>query len=121
MKVYIAGKITGNENYRAEFSDAEKKLRALGHIALNPAVLPEGMKQEDYMRICLAMLDSADAIALLPSWTSSGGAMIELNLAQYIGKQIMFLWLMPECIASGEENVNDSEGDRGGVAEHIEP
>ena len=65
MKVYIAGKITGNENYKAEFAEAEKKLRALGHIPLNPAVLPEGLEKADYMRICLAMLDSADAIGLL--------------------------------------------------------
>lgn len=38
MKVYIAGKITGNENYKAEFAEAEKKLRTLGHIPLNPVV-----------------------------------------------------------------------------------
>ena len=40
MKVYIAGKITGNPNYREEFAAAERKVRALGDIPLNPAVLP---------------------------------------------------------------------------------
>ena len=30
MKVYIAGKITGNDHYREEFAAAEEKLRALG-------------------------------------------------------------------------------------------
>lgn len=87
MKVYIAGKITGNENYKAEFAEAEKKLRALGHIPLNPAVLPEGLEKADYMRICLAMLDSADAIALMLNWTGSPGANIELSLAMYTGKK----------------------------------
>ena len=86
MKVYIAGKITGNENYKAEFAEAEEKLRELGHIPLNPAVLPEGLEKADYMRICLAMLDSADAIAPLLSWTRSDGAAIEMSLARYTDK-----------------------------------
>lgn len=42
-----------------------------GHIVLNPAHLPEGMKSADYMRICLAMIDSADLVAFLPGWESS--------------------------------------------------
>lgn len=95
MKVYIAGKITGNENYKAEFAEAEKKLRTLGHIPLNPAVLPEGLEKADYMRICLAMLDSADAIALMLNWTGSPGANIELSLAMYTGKKQIDLWTIP--------------------------
>ena len=95
MKVYIAGKITGNENYKAEFAEAEEKLRALGHIPLNPAVLPEGLEKADYMRICLAMLDSADAIALLLNWVGSPGASIELSLARYTGKKQIDLWKIP--------------------------
>lgn len=95
MKVYIAGKITGNENYKAEFAEAEEKLRDLGHIPLNPAVLPEGLEKADYMRICLAMLDSADAIAPLLSWTSSDGAAIELSLARYTDKKQIAVWWMP--------------------------
>lgn len=95
MKVYIAGKITGNENYKAEFAEAEKKLRTLGHIPLNPAVLPEGLEKADYMRICLAMLDSADAIALMLNWTGSPGANIELSLAMYTGKKQIDLWKIP--------------------------
>lgn len=65
MKVYIAGRITGDPRYREKFAEAEAALREVGHIPLNPAVLPEGMEAEDYMRICTAMLDSADAIGLL--------------------------------------------------------
>ena len=87
MKVYIAGKITGNENYKAKFAEAEEKLRELGHIPLNPAVLPEGVEKADYMRICLAMLDSADAIAPRLSWTRSDGAAIEMSLARYTDKK----------------------------------
>lgn len=96
MKVYIAGQITGNKYYRGEFAAAEKKLRELGYIPINPAILPEGLDREDYMRICLAMLDSADAIALLPTWAHSGGAKIELALAEYTGKKVIHTWMIPE-------------------------
>lgn len=95
MKVYIAGKITGDPYYRAKFAQAERALTAAGHIVLNPAVLPEGMGKADYMRICLAMLDSADAIGLLHGWGSSPGARIEYELARYNGKQVIYTWQLP--------------------------
>ena len=106
MKVYIAGQITGNKYYRGEFAAAEKKLRELGYIPINPAILPEGLGREDYMRICLAMLDSADAIALLPTWAHSGGAKIELALAEYTGKQVLHTWKIPDVLNRGKENEN---------------
>ena len=95
MKVYIAGKITGNDHYREEFAAAEEKLRALGYIPINPAILPEGLDSRDYMRICLAMLDSADAIAPLLSWTRSDGAAIEMSLARYTDKKQIAMWWIP--------------------------
>ena len=106
MKVYIAGKITGNDHYREEFAAAEEKLRALGYIPINPAILPEGLDGRDYMRICLAMLDSADAIALLPTWAHSGGAKIELALAEYTGKQVIHTWMIPEVLNREKEDEN---------------
>ena len=45
MKVYIAGKITGDPNYKGKFAAEAEKIRAAGHIAMNPAELPEGMEQ----------------------------------------------------------------------------
>ena len=96
MKVYIAGKITGNGRYREEFAAAERKVRAMGHIPLNPAALPEGMEPTDYMRICMAMLDSADAIAIMGNWTESTGARIEFAYAQYVNKKVLKLWMMPD-------------------------
>ena len=91
MKVYIAGRITGDPRYREKFAEAEAALREVGHIPLNPAVLPEGMEKEDYMRICTAMLDSADAIGLLSGWTASPGAQLEMHYADYVGKKKMDL------------------------------
>ena len=37
MKIYIAGKITGDPDYRAKFADAQRQIEAQGHIVLNPA------------------------------------------------------------------------------------
>ena len=86
MKIYIAGKSAGDKQYREKFREAAKTLEAAGHVVLNPATLPDGMEQADYMRICLAMLDSADMAVFLPDYQQSKGAMVELAYCQRIGK-----------------------------------
>ena len=60
MKIYISGKITGDRRYKAKFREVEKKLAAAGHIVLNPATAPEGLRPVDYMRLCFAMMEAAD-------------------------------------------------------------
>ena len=74
MKIYIAGKITGDSNYQQKFMNARQDLEKRGHIVISPAVLPEGMTPKDYMKICFAMIDVADAVAFLPDWKDSAGA-----------------------------------------------
>ena len=56
MKIYIAGKITGDRKYRAKFREAAKVMEALGHVVLNPAILPAGPEERDYMRITWHLL-----------------------------------------------------------------
>lgn len=53
MKIYIAGKITGDRKYRAKLREAAKTLEALGHVVLNPATLP------DYQESAGAMVEWA--------------------------------------------------------------
>lgn len=84
--VYIAGPITGIANYRERFERAAHDLEDIDCIPINPATLPEGLSAAQYMRICLAMMDSADAVLLLPGWQISGGASIEADLAAYTHK-----------------------------------
>ena len=89
MKIYIVGNITGDPNYKEKFDIAAKSLEARRHIVLNPAELPEGMLPVDYIRICFAMIDTADAIYLLDDWCSNFGASIERSYAMYTGKSIL--------------------------------
>ena len=90
MKVYIAGKITGNPEYKQQFAEAEKKLRAQGHTTMNPAVLPDGFEHQEYMRVCFSMIDVCDAVYFLSNWEDSKGARMEYNYAFGTNKDLMF-------------------------------
>lgn len=86
MKVYIAGKITGDPDYKAKFQAAADQIAAMGNVVLNPAVQPAGLTMADYMRTCFAMIDSADLVVFLPDWKESRGAKIERALCEYTKK-----------------------------------
>ena len=43
------------------------------------------------MRICFAMLESADTAVFLPDWEDSPGAQLEKHWCEYVGKKIVFL------------------------------
>ena len=89
MKIYIAGKITGNPHYKLQFRATEEMLQRERYTVLNPADLPAGTKPADYMRICFAMLDSADIVFFQSGWEESTGARLEFDYAKYIGKHII--------------------------------
>lgn len=91
MKAYIAGKITGDSDYKAKFDHAQRALEGEWFTVISPAVLPEGMTANDYMRICMAMIEVSDVVAFLPEYTESRGAQLELAWCQYVGKQTMYL------------------------------
>lgn len=91
MKLYLAGKMTGLPDYgRAQFNEAEQRLTKRGHIVLNPARLPLGLEPEQYMRIGIAMLESADAIYILPGWETSRGTRLERHYARFLGKRVLY-------------------------------
>lgn len=90
MKIYIAGQITGDKRYKAKFKEAERRLVAAGHIALNPATQPAGLSPADYMRVCFAMMEAADVVLFLPDYQESRGAMLEWSWCQYVGKQTCY-------------------------------
>lgn len=84
--VYIAGPISGVDEYYKAFERAEDDLTALGYIPLSPARLPEGMSPRRYMRICFAMIDAADAVLFLEGSERSDGALLEARYCKYTGK-----------------------------------
>lgn len=96
MKIYIAGKISGDPIYRARFEAAENAVKEMykdkSPVVLNPAILPDGLTQEDYMQITNAMLRSADIAVFLPNSHESEGAMIEWRWCKKVGKPYRFLF-----------------------------
>lgn len=86
--VYISGPITGVEKYWEAFEKAEDDLIAAGFIPLSPAHLPGGLCDAQYMRIDLAMIDSADAVLFLEGYSYSCGASLEYEYSRYTGKPI---------------------------------
>lgn len=114
MKIYIAGRITGNPNYKAQFKATKTMLQETGHTVLNPAELPEGMKPADYMRICFAMLEIADIVFMQYGWHESKGANLEYDYARYIGKAVISTegscsqGSLLKAIALAERSVRDS-------------
>lgn len=87
MKIYIAGRITGNPDYKNQFTEAEYKIKAAGHIPLNP-VKGEGFSYKDYIDMGLCELMKCDAIYLLKGWNRSEGAYLEYTYATTVGLKI---------------------------------
>ena len=79
MKIYLAGSITDDPNYKNKFDEAEEYLKSLGYTVLNPTVLPEGMPYEDYFPICFAMIDVADCMVVIDGIGTSNGVKMEID------------------------------------------
>jgi hypothetical protein len=69
MIVYIAGPMTGLPDFnRAEFNIAAKRIKDARHVVLNPAILPDGLTHQQYLKICISLLECANAIYMLRGW-----------------------------------------------------
>lgn len=85
-RIYLAGPMTGlpDLNYPAFHAEAAR-LRAIGFRVENPAENQRQVDWQSYMRVAIAQLVKCDAVALLPGWQSSRGALIENGLAVSLG------------------------------------
>lgn len=99
MKIYIAGKITGDPNYKVKFDDVEAVLVNKGHSVMNPARLGsyEEFSWDDYMEVASAMQKVCEATVLLPDWQHSRGAQIEAHRAVELGQQLFLLKVDSKC------------------------
>ncbi len=73
-KIYLSGPITGAENYKEKFEEAESIIYALAekqcvHVdVFNPAILPEGFTYKEYIDMCIPILSMCDQIVMLDDW-----------------------------------------------------
>lgn len=84
-KVYIAGPITGDPDYREKFSNAADDIRWLGLEPVNPAEAPEGLTYKEYIDRGLKLLMECDMICMLPGSGDSPGASLESHYARLAG------------------------------------
>ena len=91
-KCYIAGKITGTNDFKERFTDAEHEITQMGMIAINPVELPHNhnKKWNSYMKECIAALVGCEAIYMLKGWLHSDGARLERSIADSLGMEIYF-------------------------------
>lgn len=99
MKVYISGSMRGYPQFNfPAFDEVAAQLRAQGHEVFSPAehdretgfdpdrlaeVTPAELR-EMLAWDCARILE-ADLVALLPGWSASRGAMLEVHLARTVG------------------------------------
>ena len=86
--IYILGPITGIERYWEAFEAAEDEISALGYIPLSPSRLPYNLSNEQRLRICLSMIDAADAVLLLRDWYRSTASSLERDYCYFTDKFI---------------------------------
>ena len=94
--IYLAGPFSGPllpEN-RRRFYDVEANVLAhwfgrVEKVILNPATLPLGLTEQDYMYIGMSMLAAADTVVMLEGWEESSGSTIEFVLAKKCGKRVL--------------------------------
>jgi hypothetical protein len=97
-RLYIAGPITGIQDDNAPaFAAAARLLRAAGYAVVSPLeVCPEkGLHWSEYMRRDIPELLKCDAVALLPGYAKSKGALLETHIALELGMRFddVHTWL----------------------------
>lgn len=96
MKIYIAGPIASDSNFKQKFDAAESFLRKSGYEVVNPTVPDEKPSWEDFpswgdwMKRDIPKLLECEAIYMLPNWHTSRGASLEFYIARELGMTIYF-------------------------------
>lgn len=75
---------------REEFNEEADHQLVIGNIPLNPAILPAGLTQGEYMQLCLPMVAISDQVVMLEGWETSEGARIEHQLAIKSAKPVTY-------------------------------
>jgi len=93
MILYLSGPMTGLPDYNyPTFAHEAARLRGLGHDVLNPAENFAGdtsRPRHEYIRHDVALLLMAEAVAVLPGWRRSKGALLEVAIAEELALPIL--------------------------------
>lgn len=103
-RVYIAGPMTGLPEFNfPAFHAMAAAMRAEGWHVENPAEHGhvEGAEWADYLRFDIGQLSTCEAMMLLPGWSRSRGARLEVHIAKEIGMRML--------LADGAEPVGIQE------------
>lgn len=88
-RVYISGPITGIENYKELFGNAENKIKYMGYEVINPARIEfDCLSWDEYMKVDLELLEMCDAVVMLEGWKNSPGACVERGYALGTDKMV---------------------------------
>jgi len=88
-KIYICGKVTGEENYHVNFLNEENRLFALGYEPINPAAcIPSNEPWQKAMRTAIRMMLLCDGVSMLPNWKSSKGSKFEVFIAKELDIEV---------------------------------
>ena len=83
MRLYIAGPMTGIEDYNfPEFNRVAGELAKQGHEIYNPATSFSGRQDlpyDMYLRHALQLVTMVEGIVLLEGWSNSRGALTEVH------------------------------------------
>jgi hypothetical protein len=85
MRLYIAGKVTGDEDYKQKFDVIEAFLADAGYDVCNPIdYVLEGASWNEAMRAVIPEMLECDGVALLHDWQESTGAKLEVYIARQL-------------------------------------
>ena len=87
--VYLSGPMSGIEDFNfPAFNAAAERWRKAGWTIINPAESFGGrtdLPREEYIREDIKNLLRAEGVALLPGWSASKGALLEVSIAIELG------------------------------------
>ena len=90
MKLYLSGPITGIKV--DSFGEAQLFIEKLGHEVVNPTDLnAPGTDWTEAMRVDIKALIYCDGIVMLPNWSASKGAKLEIMIARELGLKVFYL------------------------------
>lgn len=112
-KYYLAGPMTGIEGYNFKrFDEFAKELRARNYEVISPAEIartlpgePGDLPYQEYVRADLKGLLQCSDLILIPGWRASRGAMMELNIADFLKMRV---WTINSDYSLKRENYGDT-------------